>query len=74
MNLTQLRAFHVVAQAGGFSLAARTEDLSQPTLSAQVCALEAGYGVGLFDRKGRGVQMTPAGQSLYAVTTRLFAA
>jgi len=74
MNLTQLRAFHVVAQAGGFSLAARTEGLSQPTLSAQVRALEAGYGVGLFDRKGRGVKMTPAGQSLYAVTTRLFAA
>ena len=50
------------------------EGLSQPTLSAQVRALEAGYGVGLFDRQGRGVRMTPAGQSLYAVTTRLFAA
>jgi aminoethylphosphonate catabolism LysR family transcriptional regulator len=74
MNLTQLRAFHLVAQAGGFSLAARTGGLSQPTLSAQVRALEAGYGVGLFDRQGRGVRMTPAGQSLYAVTTRLFAA
>jgi aminoethylphosphonate catabolism LysR family transcriptional regulator len=74
MNLTQLRAFHLVAQAGGFSLAARTEGISQPTLSAQVRALEAGYGVGLFDRQGRGVRMTPAGQSLYAVTTRLFAA
>ncbi len=74
MNLTQLRAFHVVALAGGFSLAARSEGLSQPTLSAQVRALEVGYGVGLFDRQGRGVRMTPAGQSLYAVTTRLFAA
>jgi len=74
MNLTQLRAFHLVAAAGGFSLAARAEGLSQPTLSAQVRALEAGYGVGLFDRQGRGVRLTPAGQSLYAVTTRLFAA
>jgi LysR family transcriptional regulator, low CO2-responsive transcriptional regulator len=74
MNLTQLRAFHAVAQAGGFSLAARAEGLSQPTLSAQVRALEVGYGVGLFDRQGRGVRMTPAGQSLYAITTRLFAA
>lgn len=74
MNLTQLRAFHLVAQAGSFSLAARTGGLTQPTLSAQVRELEARYGVGLFDRQGRGVRMTPAGQSLYAVTTRLFAA
>ena len=74
MNLTQLRAFHVVASAGSFSLAARTEGLSQPTLSAQVKALEATYGVGLFNRRGRGVLMTPAGQSLFSVTTRLFAA
>lgn len=74
MNLTQLRAFHVVAQAGSFSHGARTEGLSQPTLSAQVKALEQGYGVGLFDRKGRGVALTPVGQSLYAITARLFAA
>jgi aminoethylphosphonate catabolism LysR family transcriptional regulator len=70
---TQLRAFHLVAQAGSFSLAARTAGLSQPTLSAQVRALEATYAVDLFDRKGRGVRMTPAGQSLYAITTRLVA-
>jgi len=74
MNLTQLRAFHLVAQAGSFSLAARTGGLTQPTLSAQVRELEARYAVGLFDRQGRGVRMTPTGQSLYAVTTRLFAA
>src|SRR5688572_2397619 len=74
MNLTQLRAFHLVARAGSFSLAARTGGVSQPTLSAQVKALETGYGVGLFDRKGRGVRLTPVGQSLYAVTGRLFAA
>jgi aminoethylphosphonate catabolism LysR family transcriptional regulator len=74
MNLTQLRAFHVVARAGSFSLAARTGGASQPTLSAQVKALEASYGVGLFARKGRGVQLTPVGQSLHAITSRLFAA
>ena len=74
MNLTQLRAFHLVARAGSFSAAARTEGLSQPTLSAQVKTLESTYGVGLFNRRGRGVQMTPAGQSLFNVTARLFAA
>jgi LysR family transcriptional regulator, low CO2-responsive transcriptional regulator len=72
--MTQLRAFHLVADAGSFSLAARTAGLSQPTLSAQVRALEASYAVDLFDRRGRGVRMTPTGQSLFALTTRLIAA
>jgi len=71
---TQLRAFHLVADAGSFSLAARTAGLSQPTLSAQVRTLEASYAVDLFDRRGRGVRMTPTGQSLFALTTRLIAA
>src|SRR4051812_8645635 len=74
MNLTLLRAFHIVAQSGSFSLAARVEGVSQPTLSAQVKLLEATYGIGLFVRRGRGVDLTPAGQSLYAISTRLFAA
>lgn len=71
---TQLRAFHLVADAGSFSLAARTAGLSQPTLSAQVRTLEASYAVDLFDRRGRGIRMTPTGQSLFALTTRLIAA
>ena len=72
--MTQLRAFHLVADAGSFSLAARTAGLSQPTLSAQVRTLEASYAVDLFDRRGRGVRMTPTGQSLFALSTRLIAA
>jgi aminoethylphosphonate catabolism LysR family transcriptional regulator len=72
--MTELRAFHLVAEAGSFSLAARAAGLSQPTLSAQVRALEATYAVDLFDRRGRGVRMTPTGQSLFALTTRLIGA
>ncbi|HEY6431272.1 MAG TPA: LysR substrate-binding domain-containing protein [Acetobacteraceae bacterium] len=74
MNLTLLRAFHAVAQAGGFTQAARTGAASQPTLSAQVRALEASFGVALFNRSGRGISLTPLGQSLSAITARLFAA
>jgi aminoethylphosphonate catabolism LysR family transcriptional regulator len=72
MNLTQLRAFHLVAEAGSFSLAARTAGVSQPTLSSQVRTLEESYGVSLFDRKGRGTQLTPMGQSLHRITVQLF--
>ncbi|MGL4322844.1 MAG: LysR substrate-binding domain-containing protein [Beijerinckiaceae bacterium] len=71
---THLRAFHLVANAGSFTLAARTAGVSQPTLSAQVRALESTYGVSLFDRRGRGVQLTPLGQSLQQITSRMFAA
>lgn len=74
MSITLLRAFHHVAQAGGFTRAAQATGISQPTLSSQVRQLEAAHDVSLFDRKGRGVALTPMGQRLFDLTTRLFAA
>lgn len=74
MNLTLLRAFHAVAQAGSFTKAAAATGLSQPTLSSQVKLLEATHDAGLFDRKGRGVTLTPLGQRLFDITARLFGA
>ena len=74
MTPTQLRAFHLVAEAGSFSAAARASGLSQPNLSGQVTALEKAYGVRLFDRRGRSVTPTETGRQLHGVTTRLFAA
>jgi aminoethylphosphonate catabolism LysR family transcriptional regulator len=73
MNPTQLRAFHHVARERGFTRAAAAAGVGQPTLSAQVTALEKTYGVRLFDRRGRGVQLTAMGQALYALTDRMFA-
>jgi aminoethylphosphonate catabolism LysR family transcriptional regulator len=73
MNLTQLRAFHQVAQQRSFTRAAEEAHVSQPTLSGQVKALEQTYGVNLFERRGRGVQLTGLGQDLFAITQRLFA-
>ena len=73
MTPTQLRAFHLVAEAGSFSAAARASGLSQPNLSGQVTALEKSYGVRLFDRKSRAVTPTETGRQLHGITTRLFA-
>jgi LysR family transcriptional regulator, low CO2-responsive transcriptional regulator len=73
MTPTQLRAFHLVAESGSFSAAARASGLSQPNLSSQVTALEQAYGVRLFDRRGRSVLPTETGRQLHGVTTRLFA-
>ncbi|MFQ5775127.1 MAG: LysR substrate-binding domain-containing protein [Kiloniellaceae bacterium] len=72
MSHTHLRAFHAVAAEGGFSRAAAALHVSQPTLSAQVRALEERYGVKLFDRRGRGVGLTDLGRALFDITRRLF--
>ena len=74
MNVSGLRAFHAVAEAGSFTRAAAATGLSQPTLSSQVRLLELSHEASLFDRKGRGVLLTPLGKKLLDVTTRLFAA
>ncbi len=72
--LTGLKAFHAVAVAGSFTRAAAAIGLSQPTLSSQVALLEAKHAVSLFDRKRRGVTLTPTGKRLLDVTSRIFSA
>jgi aminoethylphosphonate catabolism LysR family transcriptional regulator len=73
MTPSQLRAFHLVAESGSFSAAARDSGQSQPNLSGQVTALEKAYGVRLFDRRGRQVVPTETGRQLQGITARLFA-
>ncbi len=73
MNHSQLKAFHAVAQENSFTKAAAALQVSQPTLSGHVKALEDGYGVTLFQRGGRQVELTEFGKSLFAVTQRYFA-
>ncbi len=71
MNWSQLRAFHAVASAGSFTKASERLQVTQPTLSGQVKALEETYGVQLFERRGRGIEMTGLGRSLLEITRRL---
>jgi aminoethylphosphonate catabolism LysR family transcriptional regulator len=73
MRLTQLRSFHAVARAGGFTQAARLLHISQPTVTTQVRFLEETYGVELFHRRGHKVTLTPLGEQLYAMAQRIFA-
>ncbi len=71
INHAQLRAFHAVAAEGGFTRAAAALHVTQPTLSAQVKELEATWGIRLFERVGRGVEITELGRALFALTARL---
>ncbi|MCM2320566.1 MAG: LysR substrate-binding domain-containing protein [Pseudomonas sp.] len=70
----QLKAFHAVAVHGGFTRAAERLFLSQPAISDQVRKLEEHYGVQLFHRTKRSVQLSELGERLLVITQRLFAA
>ncbi|MEM9250556.1 MAG: LysR substrate-binding domain-containing protein [Pseudomonadota bacterium] len=72
MRYTQLRAFHHVALAGGFSRAAELLNQSQPSVSEQVRRLEVAHDVLLFDRSGRRVRLTRAGEDLFQLTKSFF--
>ncbi len=64
MDLRQLRYFVAVAAAGGFTRASAELGIAQPTLSLQIQRLEESLGVPLFERLGRGVRLTAAGELL----------
>lgn len=62
MELHQLRYVVAVAKAGNFTRAAEELFLAQPSLSVQVRKLEHELGVQLFERLGRSVRLTHAGE------------
>lgn len=73
MRHTQLRSFHAVAQRMSFTVAARELGVSQPTITTQVKSLEQEFGVELFVRRGRRIELTETGGGLLDITRRLFA-
>jgi len=76
MNFTlkQLSYFAAAAETGNVSTAAQRLHVSQPSISAAIQALEAGFGVTLFQRRhARGVDLTPAGRRLFAEARALLA-
>ena len=64
MDTQNLNAFLLVAETGSFSLAAEKLHLTQPAVSKRVALLEEQLGSELFDRIGRVVSLTEAGQAL----------
>ncbi|MDH5218086.1 MAG: LysR family transcriptional regulator [Gammaproteobacteria bacterium] len=58
------RAFLVTAEEGSLSAAARALGMTQPTLGRQVTTLEEELGVALFERVGKGLELTPSGIEL----------
>lgn len=73
MDTANLRAFVEIAEARSFSVAAGHLHLTQPAMSKRIAALEASFGARLFDRIGRRVNLTEAGQALLPRARRILA-
>jgi molybdate transport repressor ModE-like protein len=61
-----LRTFHQVCQTGSISGAARSLNISQPSVSAAIAQLETRLGARLFERTRAGIVLTPEGEALAA--------
>ena len=72
MDIRKLEAFCKVFELQSFSKAGEAMFLSQPTISSHVANLEDELGVRLFDRLGRKVMPTQAGEVLYKSMVTVF--
>lgn len=73
LNFHYLRYFWMVAREGGLRRAAERLSVSQPTISAQVKALETELGEKLTRRAGRGLALTDAGRRVFDYAEEIFA-
>lgn len=73
IDLDRLLVFHAVAQAGSFTRAADALHLTQPGVSKHIKQLEEYLGVPLFDRLGRKVALTQAGEVLFQASDEIIA-
>ena len=64
MHLDELESFILVARLRSFSVAAQQLHISQPAMSKRIQSLESHLGASLFDRLGKRVRLTPAGELL----------
>jgi LysR family transcriptional activator of nhaA len=72
LNYHHLRYFWVVAKEQGLTRAAAKLHVSQPTISAQLQALEAMLGEKLFRRAGRNLVLTEAGHRVLSYAEEIF--
>ena len=64
MFLENLRLFMTIAEKGSLVAAARETGMSTTTVSERLAALEAYYGVVLFNRTTRSISLTEEGRTL----------
>ena len=73
MDIQNIRAFTMVAETGSFSRAAEKLFITQPAISKRIALLEQSLDCRLFDRIGRQVLLTEAGQAVLPGYRRILA-
>jgi DNA-binding transcriptional LysR family regulator len=71
MEIKQLKTFKAVADHLSFHKAAGAINYAQSTVSAQIMALEEDLGIPLFERLGRRIILTGAGENLYQYACKI---
>ncbi len=74
LNFRQLRVFLEVAQQGGITRAAEVLHLTPPAVSMQIKEIESQVGLQLFDRSGRTLSLSTAGEYFVVHAKRMLAA
>jgi DNA-binding transcriptional LysR family regulator len=64
LNVHEMNVFLVAAETQNFSEAARQLHMTQPAVSMQIQALEQRLGIPLFERSGRRIRLSEAGEAL----------
>ncbi len=73
MNFKHLHYFWAAAKAGGIVRASEQLHVTPQTLSGQIKLLEDRLGCALFQKNGRGVELTPQGHTALSYADRIFA-
>lgn len=71
-NLNHFYYFYTVAETGSVTAASKALRVSQPALSKQIKVFENSINTKLFEKKGRGLRLTPVGLSLYGQARVIF--
>ena len=71
-SLDDLRAFEATARLGSVRLAADSLALTHGAVSRRITKLANDIGVRLFEKNGRGLRLTPAGETLNLTLSRFF--
>ncbi len=71
MLTRSLKTFLIVARTRNLTRAAEEVNLAQSSVSDQILALEANFGVALFTRSKQGLDLTPAGRVLQPYVEQL---
>jgi DNA-binding transcriptional LysR family regulator len=73
MDIQNLQTFISISETGSFSITAESLFITQPAVSKRISTLEQDLGAALFDRIGKRIQLTEAGQALLPSARRIMA-